>query len=102
MNQVRNLNVTKNEILKLYKYRVWNLIEGFDSFNIAYIPRGKHKQVDKLVNIGSKYDIPTKNKAEKKIVNNVKLNFFSSDEKIINFLIGFKFPTQIKRNYSNN
>ena len=34
VNQVRNQNVTKNDFLKSYKLRVWDLLEGFDVFNI--------------------------------------------------------------------
>lgn len=59
VNQVRNLNVTKNDLLKKYKHRVWGIIEDFDAFNLLSIPRNQNKHADKLVAIESQFDIPT-------------------------------------------
>lgn len=34
VNKIRNQNVTKNNLLKSYKHRVWDLLEGFQAFDI--------------------------------------------------------------------
>ena len=42
VNQVRGLNAVKNDILKSYRHRVWDLLENFDAFNILVVPRNKN------------------------------------------------------------
>lgn len=58
VNQIRNLNVTKNGLLKSYKHRVWDLIKEFQAFNIQAIPRKQNASADRLAKIGAHYDIP--------------------------------------------
>ena len=99
VNQIKNLNAAKNDLLKKYKDHVWDLMEDFDAFNIVSIPRNKNKHVDRLAAIGAQFDIPNEiHKVEArqyvKIVvrpsmpdNNVTWQVFDSDEKIVNFLI---------------
>ena len=41
VNQVTGLNAIKNDILKSYRHRVWDLLENFDAFNILVLPRNK-------------------------------------------------------------
>lgn len=38
VNQVRGLSVAKNDALKSYRNRVWNIIEEFNAFNLIYVP----------------------------------------------------------------
>lgn len=57
VNQVRNLNVVKNDTLKKYKYRVLDLIEDVVAFNFLDIPR-VNKHVDRLATLGAQFDIP--------------------------------------------
>lgn len=59
VNQVRDLHVAKNDILKLYKHRVWDIIEEFFAFNIVSIPRIKNQHADRLAAVGAQFDIPT-------------------------------------------
>ena len=72
VNQVRNQNVTKNALLKSYKYRVWDLLEGFDAFNLVSIPRDQNKHVDRLAAIGAEFDIP-KEISSKRTIQHVKV-----------------------------
>lgn len=39
VNQIYGTNLTKSDTLKMYKHRVWDLIEGFCAFNLVAIPR---------------------------------------------------------------
>lgn len=39
VHQIRGLNVAKNDTLKSYRNRVWNMLEDFDAFNLVSIPR---------------------------------------------------------------
>lgn len=57
VNQVRGVNVTKNDFLKMYKHRIWDLIEEFDAFNLLSVPRNRNKEADKLVALGAQFDI---------------------------------------------
>ena len=57
VNQVRNQNITKNGLLKSYKHRVWDLLEGFNAFNIQSIPRKENRYDDRLVAIGASHDV---------------------------------------------
>ena len=97
VNQVRNQNVTKNGLLKSYKHRVWDLLEGFNAFNIQSIPRRENKHTDRLAAIGASYDVPRNLEEEKrqqiKVVvrpaipnNNTHWQVFDSDEQIVSFL----------------
>ena len=66
VNQVRNQNVTKNGLLRFYKYRIWDFIEGFNAFSIKSIPRRGNRHVDRLMVVASSYDVPRSLKDEKK------------------------------------
>lgn len=58
VNQFRNIHVTKNNVLKMYKHRIWDLIEDFHAFNLLSIPRSQNKEVNRLVSLGAQFDIP--------------------------------------------
>ncbi|KAH9329035.1 hypothetical protein KI387_001143, partial [Taxus chinensis] len=53
VNQVRGQHATKNDLLKNYKNRVWDLIEDFKAFNIVSIPRKKNEAADRLAAVGA-------------------------------------------------
>lgn len=53
VNQVRNHNITKNNLLKSYKHRVRDLIEEFQEFNIQAIPRKQNASADRLTTMGA-------------------------------------------------
>lgn len=57
INQVRNLNITKNSLLKAYRHRVCDLIEEFQAFNIQVVPRRLNTSVERLVAMGAQYNI---------------------------------------------
>ena len=57
VNRVRNQNITKNGLLKSYKHRVWDFLEGFNAFNIQSIPRKENRHADRLAAIGASYDV---------------------------------------------
>lgn len=58
VNQVRNIHVTKNDVFKMYKHRIWDLIESFDAFNLLSIPRSQNKETNRLVAFDAQFDIP--------------------------------------------
>ena len=58
VNQVRNQNIKNNEFLKTYKQRVWDLLEGFQAFNIQSVPRRENKHANMHATIGAQYDVP--------------------------------------------
>ena len=64
VNQVRGLNVVKNDVLKSYRHRVWDLLENFDTFNILAISKSKNMYDDRLAALGTYYDIVNKIKAQ--------------------------------------
>ena len=97
VNQVRNQNITKNGLLKSYKHRVWDFLEGFNASNIQSIPRKGNRHADRLAAIGASYDVPgdLEKKKEQKIRmvvrpaipdNDIHWQVFESDEKIVSFL----------------
>ena len=45
---------------------MWDLLEGFNAFNIQSIPRKENRHVDRLVAIGASYDVPGNLEEEKK------------------------------------
>lgn len=57
VNQVKDQNITKIYLLKVYKHRVWDLLKDFQAFNIQPILRIKNKHVDRLVVVGTQYDL---------------------------------------------
>lgn len=59
VNQGRAQSITQKNLLKSYKHRVWDLIEGFEAFNISSLPRNQNKHADRLAAIGAQYEIPT-------------------------------------------
>ena len=65
INQVRNQNATKNGFLKYQKYRIWDFLEGFNTFNIQSISRKGNRHVDRLAVVGASYDVPRSLKDEK-------------------------------------
>ncbi|KAH9316027.1 hypothetical protein KI387_024654, partial [Taxus chinensis] len=64
-NQVRGLNAVKNDLLKSYKNRVWDLIEDFKAFNIMSIPRKENEAADRLVAVGVMFDVVKSIKRDK-------------------------------------
>lgn len=58
LNHIRAQRTTKNNLLKSYKHRACDLIEGFEAFNISSVPRNHNKHVDRLAAIGAQHDIP--------------------------------------------
>ncbi|KAH9298048.1 hypothetical protein KI387_029730, partial [Taxus chinensis] len=50
-------HATKNDLLKCYKNRVWDLMEDFDGFGIKSIPRKENQAVDRLAAVGAAFDI---------------------------------------------
>ena len=58
VNQVRSLNTTKNNLLKSYRNRVWDLLEDFHAINLFSIPRNRNKHADRLAAIGAEFDVP--------------------------------------------
>ena len=84
-------------MLKPYKHRVWDFLEGFNVFNIQSIPRRENRYADRLTTIGASYDLPGNLEEEKKqqikvVVrpaipdNNTHWQVFESDEQIVSFL----------------
>ena len=65
VKHVRNQNVTKNKLLKSYKHKVWDLLDGFDAFNLISIPRDQNTHADRLVVIGAEFDIPKEISSER-------------------------------------
>lgn len=65
VSQVKGISASKNDIMKAYKHRVWDAIEDFCAFNIVAIPRKFNQHADRLVSIGSQYDIPNSISKEK-------------------------------------
>lgn len=113
VNQVRNIHVTKNDVLKMYKHRIWDLIEYFDAFNLLSIPRSQNKETNRLVALGAQFDIPKEleNIDRQQYVkffvrpsvldNNVNWQVFYSDEQIANFLIEeAEFSTRNQRKFN--
>lgn len=56
-NQVRELNAVKNDLLKDYKNRVWDLMEDFEAFNIVSIPQKENESSNILVVVGETFDV---------------------------------------------
>jgi hypothetical protein len=84
-------------LLKSYKHRVWDFLEGFNAFNIQSIPRRENKHVDRLAAIGASYYVPGNIEEEKKqqikvvvrptvLDNNTHWQVFDFDEQIVRFL----------------
>ncbi|KAH9295070.1 hypothetical protein KI387_038658, partial [Taxus chinensis] len=98
VNQVRGQHATKNDLLKSYKNRVWDLIEDFEAFNIVSIPRKKNEAADRLAAVGATFDVVDNIRREKTqphihvIVrpavpdNNTSWQVFENDQQIVNFL----------------
>lgn len=51
--QVRGINTVKNDLLKMYKSRVSDILDEFDAFNLISIPRRENLHVDRLAGIGA-------------------------------------------------
>ncbi|KAH9296663.1 hypothetical protein KI387_044243 [Taxus chinensis] len=98
VNQVRGQHATKNDLLKSYKNRVWDLVEDFEAFNIVSIPRKKNETADRLASVGAMFDVVDNIRREKTqphihvIVrpavpdNNTSWQVFENDQQIVNFL----------------
>lgn len=65
VNQVRGQNASKNDFLKSYKKKLWNLIEYFETFNINFIPRKNKEDADNIIAIGATFDIAEDIKKDK-------------------------------------
>lgn len=59
VNQIRGVNIARNDALKSYRNRVWNIIEEFNAFNLISIPRNQNKHAERLAAIGAHFDIPS-------------------------------------------
>ena len=57
VNQVRGLNVTKNDTLNNYKHKVWDEIENFDAFNFIVVPKKLNQHADRLAVVGAQFDV---------------------------------------------
>ncbi|KAH9323292.1 hypothetical protein KI387_017931, partial [Taxus chinensis] len=98
INQVRGQHVTKNDPLRNYKNRVWDLIEDFEAFYIVSIPRKKNEAANRLTVVGATFDVVDNITRERTqphmhvIVrpavpdNNTRWQVFENDQQIINFL----------------
>lgn len=53
VNWIGAQSTTKNNLLKPYMHRAWDLFEGFEAFNISSVPRNQNKYVDRLATIGA-------------------------------------------------
>ena len=84
-------------LIKSYKHRVWDFLEGFNAFNIQSIPRKENRHANRLAAIGASYDVSgdleEKKKQKIKIIvrpaipdNNIHWQVFESDEQIVSFL----------------
>ena len=92
VNQVRSLNAIKNDVLKSYRDKVWDLLEDFDAINIFTILRSKNQHADRLAAMGAQYDIIDSIKAQfdqqhikiftklSVLGNNVSCQVFENDE----------------------
>ena len=99
VNQIRCLNAAKNDILKSYRHRVWDLLENFDAFNILVVPRKENQHADRLATVGAQYDIVNSVSAHTdqhhiRIItrpsvpdNDVSWQVFDNDEQILYFLM---------------
>ena len=97
-NHVRGQHAAKNDLLKFYKNRVWDLIEDFEGFNIKSIPRTENQATDRLTTVGEAFDVVKRIKKDKlqlrihvivRILvpnNNVCWQVFENDQQIIHFL----------------
>lgn len=54
VKQVKGLYRVKDETLRRMHARALALIEGFEAFDIAHVPREKNKRADKLANLAVK------------------------------------------------
>ncbi|KAH9327493.1 hypothetical protein KI387_007671, partial [Taxus chinensis] len=54
---VKGKHAAKNDLLKCYKNRVWDLIEDFEGFGIKSIPRKENQPADRLAAVGAAFDI---------------------------------------------
>ncbi|KAH9306950.1 hypothetical protein KI387_011354, partial [Taxus chinensis] len=94
----RGLNAVKNDLLKNYKSRVWDLMEDFEAFSIVSIPRKENEAVDRLAAVGATFDVVDNIKRDREqphihvVVrpavpdNNTCWQVFENDQQIINFL----------------
>ncbi|KAH9308576.1 hypothetical protein KI387_036487, partial [Taxus chinensis] len=57
VNQVKGQHAVKNDLLKCYKNRVWDLIEYFEGFGIKSIPRKENQAADRLAAVGAAFDV---------------------------------------------
>ncbi|KAH9288879.1 hypothetical protein KI387_032996, partial [Taxus chinensis] len=65
INQVKGKNAAKNDLLKCYKNRVWDLTKDFEAFSINSIPRKKNEVADILTAIRAAFDVVESIKSEK-------------------------------------
>ncbi|KAH9327581.1 hypothetical protein KI387_007759, partial [Taxus chinensis] len=50
-------HAAKNDLLRCYKNRVWDLMEDFEGFGIESIPRKENQAADRLAAVGAAFDI---------------------------------------------
>ncbi|KAH9308812.1 hypothetical protein KI387_036723, partial [Taxus chinensis] len=49
-------HAAKNDLLKCYKNKVWDLMEDFEGFGIKSIPRKENQAADRLTTVGAAFD----------------------------------------------
>lgn len=65
VNKVKGKHAAKNDLLKSYKNRVWDLIEYFEGFGINSIPMKENQAADKLTKVGATFDVVESIKRDK-------------------------------------
>ncbi|KAH9325207.1 hypothetical protein KI387_005385, partial [Taxus chinensis] len=50
-------HAAKNDLLRCYKNRVWDLVEDFEGFGIKAIPKKENQVADRLAAVGAAFDI---------------------------------------------
>lgn len=57
VHQVQGISSVKHVCMRSYCFRVWDLIESFDAFNITNIPRTLNTEADHMATIGAHFDL---------------------------------------------
>ena len=61
VQQVRNVSQVKQQVLKVYRNEVWDLMDNFFSaFNISFIPRDQNHTTDSLALAATFFKVPQK------------------------------------------
>lgn len=106
VKKVRKQYVYRYKRLLSYRHQVWDLIEGFDAFNIEHVPKKFNKRADALVVAASTLEPLETSKLRKFIVemvpmpsipdNVTNLQLFEDDHHIKDFITNSRiFKAQI-------